>query len=230
MKNKKIVLSGISILLVMVCVISAVVFYNPANAVEKQLDSESEQLKQDIQKLADTKSPVSLSSNPYDYIKDNESFQNIVKLGNEALPIIQAKIEASENDGLLEYMLAIAAEEISGAELHSALDGKYNYSSAKEWASEWDLFKEDAKKNIKNIRKEKNQSTRDQKIKELGVVAIPYLVDEYNNGDTSLDGVICEIISEMPESEGKSLKNKDVKHVIKENEKVIKRIRSMLPN
>ena len=57
------------------------------------------------------------SSNPYYYIKNNADFHNIVQLGQDVLPILQDKIKNSENDGLQEYILAIAIERIAQTNL-----------------------------------------------------------------------------------------------------------------
>lgn len=70
---------------------------------------------------------VSLSSNPYDYIKgldSNKDFKYVVSQGEKSLNYMLSKFENSNKDGLEEYIMAIACSEIL----------KENPSS-KSWAS-----------------------------------------------------------------------------------------------
>ncbi|MDF2946535.1 MAG: hypothetical protein K0S51_1214 [Bacillales bacterium] len=57
------------------------------------------------------------SSNPYDYIKDNqEEFDYIVGTGNKGLNYMLDKLSSSNDDGLKEYVMAMACAEILGDE------------------------------------------------------------------------------------------------------------------
>jgi hypothetical protein len=49
-----------------------------------------------IAEMGERRDIVSFSSNPYDYIKDNENYKKIITLGPEALPIIQDKVNNSK--------------------------------------------------------------------------------------------------------------------------------------
>ena len=60
---------------------------------------------------------LSASSNPYEYIQNNKNFNDLVNLGTDALPVIAEKIMNSNDDGLKEYILAIAAEKIAKIDL-----------------------------------------------------------------------------------------------------------------
>ncbi len=58
---------------------------------------------------------VSLSSNPYDYIKgvdSNKDYKYIVLQGEKALNYMLNKFANSDNNGLEEYIMAIACSEI----------------------------------------------------------------------------------------------------------------------
>ena len=79
--------------------------------------------------------PVGSSSNPYDYVGVSPVFVKIVALGEPALPAIVAEIEASDHDGLREYLLAAAGAQISG---DTPGDGQ-SWSTGKEWASQFRL-------------------------------------------------------------------------------------------
>lgn len=55
---------------------------------------------------------VSTSSNPYDYTKNSQDYKDIVSLGNNALTYMLTKFEGSKENGLKEYIMAIACSEI----------------------------------------------------------------------------------------------------------------------
>lgn len=57
------------------------------------------------------------SSNPYDCAQGNPAYEAIVARGAEILPDLQAHLAAAEADGLEEYLLALAIEEIAGLDL-----------------------------------------------------------------------------------------------------------------
>ena len=60
-------------------------------------------------------SRASLSSNPYDYIKDgdsNEDYKYIVSQGEKSLNYMLSKFANSNDNGLEEYIMAIACSEI----------------------------------------------------------------------------------------------------------------------
>ncbi|MDR3585898.1 MAG: hypothetical protein P4L59_11330 [Desulfosporosinus sp.] len=55
---------------------------------------------------------IQLSSNPYDSTKDSKDFKDIVNLGDDALRYMLTKFENSKENGLKEYVMAIACSEI----------------------------------------------------------------------------------------------------------------------
>lgn len=78
-----------------------------------------------------------LSSNPYDYTKDSQEYRDIVNLGDNALKYMLIKFENSENNGLREYVMAIACSEIlkENIEIKNWDTGRGwfdNYTKAKE--------------------------------------------------------------------------------------------------
>jgi hypothetical protein len=67
--------------------------------------------------LAKIVSTPSASSNPFDYIKENqEEFDYIVGTRNKGLNYMLNKLSSSNDDGLKEYVMAMACAEISGDE------------------------------------------------------------------------------------------------------------------
>ena len=55
---------------------------------------------------------VAASSNPYDYTKDSRDFEDIVKMGDDALNYMLTKFKNSKGNGLKEYVMAIACSKI----------------------------------------------------------------------------------------------------------------------
>lgn len=74
---------------------------------------------------------VTMSSNPYDYIKGPDSskdYNYIVSQGEKSLNYLLKKFATSNSNGLKEYIMAIACSEI----LKENPDSK-NWGSGKEW-------------------------------------------------------------------------------------------------
>jgi len=64
--------------------------------------------------------PLGLSSNPYDYVKDNAEFQKLVSYGDAILDDLVAMQKDKEKyDSFQRYLLAIAIEEITKTDLKS---------------------------------------------------------------------------------------------------------------
>ena len=55
---------------------------------------------------------VIVSSNPYDYTKDSQEYRDIVNSGDSALKYMLTRFENSKENGLREYVMAIACSEI----------------------------------------------------------------------------------------------------------------------
>ena len=70
------------------------------------------------------------SSNPYDYVGISPAFERLVGRGEPALEAIASEIEASEENGLREYLLAIAGQRILGGD-----EPNQAWATGKEWAS-----------------------------------------------------------------------------------------------
>ncbi|MDR1042470.1 MAG: hypothetical protein LBL54_01030, partial [Clostridiales Family XIII bacterium] len=86
------------------------------------------------------------SSNPYDYIADNEDFQRIIELGDSALPELERTLSDSPDNGLNEYIIAIAIQEISGTDVDSFNNRTdIKWENAKQFLEEWTSAKDDAK-------------------------------------------------------------------------------------
>ncbi|HWQ43852.1 MAG TPA: hypothetical protein VN456_17745 [Desulfosporosinus sp.] len=69
-----------------------------------------------------------------EYFRNNANYKSIVSLGSEALPILVDRIDRSKENGLKEYILSIATEEISKVNLKK---DRGEWSSAKGFTKVW---------------------------------------------------------------------------------------------
>ena len=87
----------------------------PDPSMPAQVKADIAQIMSDISRAEETSPEVGLSSNPYSYVGISPAFQRLVDRGQPALDPIVAEIENSKENGLLEYLLAIAGQEILNA-------------------------------------------------------------------------------------------------------------------
>lgn len=79
---------------------------------------------------ADQQDPaIGLSSNPFEYADVSPALDRLVRRGEPALEPVVREIEDSADDGLREYVLAIAGQRILGTDRI-----KGAWSTGKEWA------------------------------------------------------------------------------------------------
>jgi len=131
------------------------------------------------------------SSNPYDYIVDNVYYDEIIRLGVSALPELEYILQTAEKSGLIEYIIAIAIEEISRANLDriAGRTDELSWANSRQFASEWNDIKLNADESIMRIANS-NELTLDEKMEQIsfyGVVALPTLnriIDSYDVAST----------------------------------------------
>ncbi|MBD5554718.1 MAG: hypothetical protein HDQ95_05045 [Roseburia sp.] len=131
------------------------------------------------------------SSNPYDYI-NNQYFDNIVNLGIPALPVMVEEIEASEMNGLREYLFAIAVEEITKTSLK---EKAYGWSNGKEWMDQWKIYLRNIPVQVDYIVND-TESTVEEKetaLDELGMMSLPYIKDAIDAGHTEFRDIYDSI-------------------------------------
>ena len=128
--------------------------------------------------------PPTSSSNPYDYIINSNEFNNLVEIGPEALDIIKQRVDESSENGLKEYILAIAAERIAKVDLKG---DNFGWATAKEWSDKWNTHLKNLTTNFKEIIKsDKNSETKNAEVIKLGIPALPFIIDEIEQGNTDL--------------------------------------------
>lgn len=202
-------------------------FFNAFGSTSFKIDKNMEELMDEItQKMAENPEKA-YSSNPYDYI-DNDYFRNIVNLGPKALIHIGNKIKKSERSGLKEYILALAAEKIAKVELRGKT---YNWVNGKEWVREWERHLRNIPDDIERI--DSFPKPPDVKIKaliQLGVPAIPYIMDKVEEGKTEYIPALEVLLIGNQDVSFKKEAVKDYSKWIKENKAKFEDLRVMIEN
>lgn len=155
-----------------------------ANAsIASKIDQNISSIMDDVNKLATQNPQAAMSSSPYSYI-DNANYKSIINLGSEALPILVDQIDQSKENGLREYILSIATEEIAKVDLKK---NKSEWSTAKEFTKVWKTHLKQIPTNVNDI--VASNESNDKKIQELvvlGTPAIPFIMDKIEQGNVEL--------------------------------------------
>lgn len=166
------------------------------------------------------------SSNPYDYITDNPNYDEVIRIGYDALPILEENLKNSNASGLREYIICIALEEIMSCDLKQFDD--YQWGSAEDFKSKWNQYLKDVPAKVDKILNS-SASTKDkeQEIAKLGVPAVPYVVQQAKSIDK-------EQSRQMPATLGKLMINgksaKTVAEFKKNNEETIQKLQKHIEN
>jgi hypothetical protein len=97
--------------------------------MRKLVQADIAQVMRDIDHAAESSPGIGMSSNPFTYVGISAALPRLVSRGAPALEPITAEIEASKEDGLREYLLAIAGQQILNLPAQDSL-----VASGKEWA------------------------------------------------------------------------------------------------
>lgn len=176
--TKKIIKPGFSISFLIAIIILIILSVNSskpilvANAAEQKTDELMTEIQYRIDeslkfegKYTVNGRPLALSSNPYDYIKNNNEYNELVKLGNNAveeLYILQT--DSEKYDSLERYIIAIAIEEITKTNLKES--ETYFWEDANTFSKSWNKFSNEAEKNILNILND-NTLAREEKAEKI---------------------------------------------------------------
>lgn len=148
-----------------------------------------------LNQMAKNKELVSYSSSPYTIVKNISEYNDLVNIGIDAVSVLYNKISNSSESGLMEYIYAMAIEDIMSQnfDYNSVQMNSNNYNYG--WANSLE-FKEAFSGYMKMIPdlykeiKEDDSLTNDDKVNnimELGLGAIPYVIDDINNNESDLD-------------------------------------------
>lgn len=117
--------------------------------------------------------------NIYDDIKSNEDFASIINLGFDALPVLIRLLDHSVQDGLEEYIYAVALEGISKVDMRRSTD----WNSGKEFLTIYTAHLKEIPNKVKNIVDEPiSDKEKIDQLMLLGTPAIPYLFDVIESG------------------------------------------------
>ncbi|NEW06337.1 hypothetical protein GK047_09960 [Paenibacillus sp. SYP-B3998] len=174
-------------------IITLLINQNVKASIENEIDSNFSAIVEKINKELSLKTELATSSNPYDYIKGSTDFNKIVGLGNDAIPYLQKKLSESQNNGLLEYIMAIAIEDIAKVDLKKKKSSLW--ASAKEFDDKWKKHLKSIPTSVDAIVSDTNLNA-DKKIKELvdlGTPALPFIGDKVEAGHEELFPAITEL-------------------------------------
>lgn len=174
MNKSKIIVSISAIVIVLSLVITVVaVRSTPTYAFTTNMNK----LAEGIQKEMEDHSDLSYSSNPYDYIDNNQYYENIIKMKLDALPLLVESLENSEESGLMEYIMSIAIEEISGVDMES-LEGEW--SSGQEFLEKYQVFLRGVEDNVNVIMTSEilNEDEKVEALSKIGIYALPYIEEK----------------------------------------------------
>ena len=120
-----------------IILISLICIFCLCGCSDKKSNVNDEQLKNEIMASLNKINEVTnvTSSNPYDYT-NNEYYNNIVKLGKDAVPVLENMYKNNELSGLNAYLSALVIQDITNCNLYE----KYNldWTTADEFYSLWE--------------------------------------------------------------------------------------------
>lgn len=120
-----------------IILISLICIFCLCGCSDKKSYVNDEQLKNEIMANLNKINEVTnvTSSNPYDYT-NNEYYNNIVKLGKDAVPVLENMYKNNELSGLNAYLSALVIQDITNCNLYE----KYNldWTTADEFYSLWE--------------------------------------------------------------------------------------------
>lgn len=159
---------------------------------EYNVNTNMNMMMEEIDAMIENSDESMMSSNPYDYI-DNQYFDNIISRGISALPTITEEIASSESSGLREYILAIAAEEITATHLNK--ENVYNWSNGKEWLDEWNIYLRNIPTKVDYIINDTENTIEEKKqaLNNLGIMSLPYIKDAIDAGHTEYQDIFNSI-------------------------------------
>lgn len=140
----------LSIVLSIAVIAGSIVLFSRPSQVEAQAASTINDLVEKMNsktniagKYLENGMPLGMSSNPYDYIKDNEAFDKIIALGMSALPeLVRIQKDNDKYNSFERYLIAIAIETITKTDLK--VYEEFAWDRADVFAEKWAKFEKEA--------------------------------------------------------------------------------------
>lgn len=117
-----------------------------ASAAEKQTDVLINEIQYRINECLKTESAylsngmlLAMSSNPYDYIQNNDKYDKLIALGEESLDdLYELQQDNDKYNSFQRYIIAIAIEDITKTDLKQSEE--YFLMDADSFSEKWDNF------------------------------------------------------------------------------------------
>lgn len=173
---------------------------NPAGSTPL---SPGEQARRLIPELATGSTTVDpSSSSPFDYAANNASMDALVALGTPALIVASRQLAVATEDGLTEYLMAIAAEKIAKVDLNASGPSR-PLETGKGWSAEWDAHLNAVPDDVAAIA-QSDMTTKEKtaSLVALGTPAIPFILDRVAKGDEELAPAATQLVQDTVEVQG----------------------------
>lgn len=220
-KNIKIIVSSILLIFVLLVVVSKAIMKDDTVYAKnlKEVNKITLNIQRSINQLTTEKDPLSYSSNPYEIVKNNQSYQELIDLGIPAVLPLYNKIVNSEESGLYEYIYAMAIEKIMEQNYiydytksiskdnlkeinesgYSSEDLSYGWATTKEFADAFKNYMVEIPSKYESIKENKKFETSEKtnQIVELGLGVVPYLIDDIKSSkleDLNLEEVLTTLL------------------------------------
>jgi len=195
----------------LIVLVLLVVLFFPGKAIEasaaEKVQVALSSLDESVRTTMEEDPILGFSSNPYDYISDgkNEYYNSIIALGPEALPELERTLRGSDHSGLTEYLICIAIEEVSGADVRAIEQDPFAWSDADEFEKKWTEIKESLPESINEILYSRELSNQEKmyRIEVYGLLAVPVIEDLLSEKklDVNLSASLSDYVSKHPLSE-----------------------------
>lgn len=188
-------LLGISAFLIVAVVLISTVMLNNTVAkasVESQIRSNLADIQRQIEDEIPNHPGLAASSNPYDYIKHIKATDKMIKLGYPALPYIEETIDQSEGSGLMDYILADAAEQI--AKVHLKQNPRTYWDNGNMFSVQWKKLLKNTPHDVKQIAdSSRPNADKITSLVKMGLPAVPFIIEEVERGKSDLLPAILEV-------------------------------------
>jgi hypothetical protein len=149
-----------------------------ASAVEKDINNLIEDYNERLANPSKEDFMLLASSNPYDYVKDNKYYNQMVNRGVSSLSELQKLSESK--DSFTQYIIAMAIEEIINVDLKQyGFSSKFFWDTGKQFISSLSEYKQYVPEEVESIIDSKiSTEEKEKELIKLGVLAVPYIQEK----------------------------------------------------
>lgn len=169
------------------------------------VSEDANDIRADIDAITETDPEVSLSSNPFDYAASSPALERLVAKGTPALPAIEARIRASSENGLAEYLLVIAALRITKVDVAGGPNDSplREVVDAKQWPDAWSSYRKAVPSWAEQVLASRmTVAEKNRALTALGTLALPTIVDEIAAGHEELSPAADALLQGCVEVDG----------------------------